>query len=178
MLRLEAFGGFAATATSKSDTDYVTGWLHAAYLFDAGGWYAKPLVDARITEIDFGGAREGGAAGLVVSGARDTVLSVSPALEIGREFRFDSVSVWRPFVRAGVTWHDDDRFVTQAAFAGAAGGVPGFQIATDVDDVLFDISAGVDVIAGDGAVLRAQYDGSFGSGLSRNSVSLKGSVPF
>ena len=49
---------------------------------------------------------------------------------------------------------------------------------TRVDDVLFDISAGVDVIAGDGAVLRAQYDGSFGSGLSRNSVSLKGSVPF
>lgn len=172
------FGGFAETATSKSDTDYVTGWLRAAYLFDAGGWYLKPLVDARITEIDFDGTRETGAAGLELSGARDTVLSVSPALEIGREFRFDSISVWRPFVRAGVTWNDNDRFVTQAAFAGAAGGVPGFEIVTDVDDVLFDVSAGVDVIASEGAVLRAQYDASFGSSLSRNSVSLKGSVPF
>lgn len=172
------FGGFAETATSKSDTDYVTGWLRAAYLFDAGGWYLKPLVDARITEIDFDGTRETGVAGLDLSGARDTVLSVSPALEIGREFRFDSISVWRPFVRAGVTWNDNDRFVTQAAFAGAAGGVPGFEIVTDVDDVLFDVSAGVDVIASEGAVLRAQYDGSFGSSLSRNSVSLKGSVPF
>ncbi len=29
-----------ATKT-QSDTDYVSGWLHAAYLFDRGGWYAR-----------------------------------------------------------------------------------------------------------------------------------------
>ena len=175
-----AFGGFAATATSKSDTDYATGWLQAAYLADQGHWYLKPLIEARVTELDFSGAREagGGGLGLVVSGSRDTMLSVSPALEVGTEFRFDALAVWRPFVRAGVTWRDEDAFVTQAAFAGAPLGVPGFQIVTDVDDVLFDVSAGVDVIGGDGAVLKVQYDGRFGSTLSQNSVSLKGSVPF
>ncbi|AHB48469.1 hypothetical protein W911_08780 [Hyphomicrobium nitrativorans NL23] len=177
--RRMAFGGFAATATSKSDTDYVTGWLHAAYLADLGRWYLKPLVEARMTELDFSGAREtgGGGLGLVIAGARDTMFSVSPALEVGTEFRFDALAVWRPFVRAGVTWRDQDNLVTHAAFA-AAPGVPGFQIVTEVDDVLFDISAGVDVIGADGAVLRAQYDGSFGSTSSQNSVSLKGSVPF
>lgn len=174
-----AFGGFAATATSKSDTDYVSGWLHAAYLADQGRWYLKPLVEARVTELDFSGAREtgGGGLGLVIAGSRDTTLSVSPAIEVGTEFRFDALAVWRPFVRAGVTWSDEDSFVTQAAFADAPG-APGFQIVTHVDDVLFDISAGVDVIGVDGAVLRAQYDGRFGSTLSQNSVSLKGSVPF
>lgn len=178
--RRMAFGGFAATATSKSDTDYVTGWLHAAYLADQGRWYLKPLVEARITELDFSGAREtgGGGIGLVVSGSRETMISVSPALEVGTEFRFDTLAVWRPFVRAGVTWRDENAFVTQAAFAGAPLGVPGFHIVTDVDDVLFDISAGVDVIGVDGAVLKVQYDGRFGSTLSQNSVSLKGSVPF
>ena len=177
--RRMAFGGFAATATSKSDTDYVSGWLHAAYLADQGRWYLKPLVEARVTELDFSGAREtgGGGFGLVIAGSRDTMLSVSPAIEVGTEFRFDALAVWRPFVRAGVTWQDEDSFVTHAAFA-AAPGAPGFQIVTDVDDVLFDISAGVDVIGVDGAVLRAQYDGRFGSTLSQNSVSLKGSVPF
>lgn len=178
--RRMAFGGFAATATSKSDTDYVIGWLHAAYLADQGRWYLKPHVEARVTELDFSGARDtgGGGLGLVVSGSRDTMISVSPALEVGTEFRFDALAVWRPFVRAGVTWRDEDTFVTQAAFAGAPLGVPGFHIVTDVDDVLFDISAGVDVIGGDGAVLKVQYDGRFGSTLSQNSVSLKGSVPF
>lgn len=178
--RRMAFGGFAATATSKSDTDYVTGWLQAAYLADQGRWYLKPLVEARVTELDFSGARDtgGGGLGLVVSGSRDTMISVSPALEVGTEFRFDALAVWRPFVRAGVTWRDEDTFVTQAAFAGAPLGGPGFYIVTDVDDVLFDISAGVDVIGGDGAVLKVQYDGRFGSTLSQNSVSLKGSVPF
>lgn len=175
-----AFGGFAAAARSSSDTDYVSGWLHAAYLAEQGSWYLKPLVDARLTQIDFSGAREsgGGGVGLAVAGAEDTVFSVSPALEIGTELRFDTLSVWRPFVRVGMTWLDEPSFATGAAFAAVPAAIPGFETVTKMDDVLLDVSAGVDVIDTAGVAMRVQYDGRFGSDTSQNSVSLKGSVPF
>lgn len=174
-----ALGGIPAVQ-SKSDTDFVSGWLHAAYLLDQGGWYLKPQIDARVTEIDFGGVSGagGGAAALAVAGARDTMVSVSPAIEVGTEFRFDSLAIWRPYLRAGVTWRDENALATQAAFVGGPAGVPGFVIATDVDDMLFDLGVGVDVIGTDGVVLSVQYDGRFAGDVSQNSFSLKGSVPF
>ena len=176
--RAIAFGGFAATASSSSTTDYVSGWLHAAYLAERGGWYVKPLVDLRVTELDFSGARETGGVGLTVAGARDTVFSVSPAIEVGTEFRFDALAIWRPFLRAGVTWRDSDEFSTVASFAGVPAGVPSFAVATGMDDVLLDVAAGVDVIDTEGVAMRVQYDGRFGAESSQNSFSLKGSVPF
>ncbi len=162
--------GFTPTK-SKSDIDYVSGWLHAAYLFDQGSWYAKPLVDLRLTETQFGGAYSGG--GVRVLASDGTQFSVSPGLELGTQFRFDTISVWRPFVRAGVTWIDDPTFVTKTDIGGSV-----FNTVSTSDDVLFDFSAGVDVINKEGAAMRFEYDGSFGSNTTQNSVALKGSVPF
>jgi uncharacterized protein with beta-barrel porin domain len=174
-----AFGGLAGPAESKSEVDHVSGWLHAAYLLDQGSWYLKPLVDARITQLDADGVREtGGGAALAISGEQDTLISVSPALEIGTELRLDALAVWRPFLRAGLTWRDEDALTSAATFVDAPAGIAGFDFVTAVDDVLVDVSAGVDVIATDGGALRFQYDGRFGSDTSLNSVGLKGSVPF
>jgi hypothetical protein len=57
-------------------------------------------------------------------------------------------------------------------------GVSAFIISTKVNEVIADVSTGVDVIQGSGVVMRLQYDGRFAQDLQQNSVSLKGSVPF
>lgn len=177
--RTMSFGGFNAQATSSNDIGYVAGQLHAAYLLNQGNWYLKPLVDASVTDVDLHGFHEhGGGAALKVPSRSDTVVSVSPALEIGTELRFDSLAVLRPFIRAGVTWQDSDSFALSASFADAPQGVSPFSVSTKFDRVLADVSAGVDVINTGGAVMRLQYDGRFGQDTQQNSVSLKGSVPF
>ncbi|WP_171946426.1 autotransporter outer membrane beta-barrel domain-containing protein [Hyphomicrobium sp. CS1GBMeth3] len=177
--RTIAFGGFNDTATGDSDVNYASGRLHAAVLLDQGSWYLKPLVDGTVTYIDADGVAErGGSAALTVGGTSDTIYAVSPALEIGGEMRFSELSVLRPFLRAGVTWRAGDSLDLAASFATAPAGVGPFTIATALDDVLADVSAGVDLINAGGAVLRVQYDGRFGEDTAQNSASLKGSVPF
>jgi uncharacterized protein with beta-barrel porin domain len=57
-----AFGRFAGQASGDSDVDYLQGRLHAAYLIQQAGWYAKPLIDATLTELDFDGGTETAAA--------------------------------------------------------------------------------------------------------------------
>lgn len=174
-----AFGGFAAQANGNGDVDYVLGRLHASYLVDEGGWYLKPLVDATVTGMDFGGVDEtgGGAAALSVRSGSDTFFAISPAIEIGSEYRL-GMSVLRPFLRGGITWRDGDNVDLAAGFAAAPAGTGAFVIGTALDDVLADVSAGFDLINTQGAVLRLQYDGRFGDETTQNSASVKGSVAF
>jgi outer membrane autotransporter protein len=175
-----AFGGFAGQATGDSDVDYLQGRLHAAYLIQQAAWYAKPLIDATLTELDFDGGTEtgGGGAALIVASDSDTYWAISPALEVGSEYRLSALSVLRPFLRGGVTWRDGDNVDLRAGFAAAPAGIGAFTINTAVDDVLADVAAGIDVINAKGAVLRLQYDGRFGEETQQNSASIKGSVPF
>jgi outer membrane autotransporter protein len=92
--------------------------------------------------------------------------------------RFDTVTVWRPYVRAGVTWQNTDHFLLDAGFLEAPAGISPFVVSTKVDEVLADVGAGVDVIHAAGVVIRVQYDGRFGENTQQNSVGLKGSVAF
>ena len=175
-----AFGGFAGQASGDSDVDYFAGRVQIAYLLEAAGWYLKPMVDGTATQLDFDGVNEagGGGAALIVASDSDTIFAVSPALEIGSEFRFSQMSVLRPFIRAGVTWRDGDDLGLNGQFAAAPVGVAAFATSTALDEVLADVSAGFDLINTDGAALRLQYDGRFGDETQQNSASIKGSVPF
>ena len=114
----------------------------------------------------------------LIASRTDTVYSVSPALEIGSQVRFDNVAVWRPYVRAGATWQNTDHFLLDAGFFEAPQGISPFTISTKIDQVLADVGAGIDVINAAGVVMRVQYDGRFGENTQQNGVSLKGSVPF
>jgi len=173
-----AFGGFAGSAAADTDVDYFAGRLHLAYLVDAGSWYVMPMLDGVATRLDFGGARESGGNGaaLLVAGDHDTILALAPAVEFGTQMNLTAGTVLRPFIRAGVTWRDGD----DLGLAGAFAVTPAVTFATDtaLDEVLADVSAGMDLINANGAVLRLQYDGRFGEDTQQSSASLKGSVPF
>jgi len=49
---------------------------------------------------------------------------------------------------------------------------------TATDDVVADVSAGVDVIGVEGASFRLYYDGRFGETVTENEGGIKGTLPF
>ena len=154
--------------------------MRAAYLIDRGPWYLKPLIDFNATYVDLDGFSEKGGAGsgLFVRHADETVLSVSPAIELGGEIGGSSGSILRPFIRAGVTVLDGTDFQLTSGFLGAPAGVAPFRINADIDEVIADVSAGLDVIAKDGVVLRLQYEGRFSENTEEHSAGVKVSLKF
>jgi hypothetical protein len=106
------------------------------------------------------------------------VFSATPALEIGAQFSGPSGTLVRPYVRGGATFFDDPDFVLLASFEGSPSGVGPFRIATNTDDVVADVSAGLDVIGAGGASLRLYYDGRFGDTVEEHAGGIKASLPF
>ena len=161
--RSVSFGGFSDTATSDTDTNFVSGRLTGSYLTVFDGWYAKPQLDVSITNLDRDGYTEqGGGIALDVRSSNDTVVTVSPSLELGTQVQLISGGIARPYVKAGVTWLDNNEFITTAGFADAGVSTAPFSIMTQIDDVVADAAAGIDFIDVAGTVLRIQYDGHFG----------------
>ena len=175
-----SFGGFNATAKSDTDTSFFGGRFTAAYLASFGNWYLKPRVDVAATYLSRDGYTESGSGGIALSvkGSDDTVVSVSPMLELGAQFAIAGGGIARPFVKGGVTWLDTDTFTTTAGFADAGAGIAPFAITTEIDDVVADVGAGVDFISTSGTVLRLQYDGQFGDLSTQHGGTAKVSVPF
>lgn len=175
-----AFGGFASTATSSTDMDFVSSQLTAAYLMSSGAFYLKPQVDLAANYLSRDAYSETGAGGIAlhVEASDYTVLSASPSLELGAEHRMADGTVVRGFIKAGATFRDTDTFVTTANFVGAPIGAPGFAIASKLDKTVADIGIGLDLFSVDGIALRLQYDGQFGDTTTLHAGSAKLSVRF
>lgn len=174
------FPGFSALAQSDQEISYVNGRFRAAYQLGSGKWYAKPMVDLDATQISLDGVSEtgAGAVGLNVRGTDETVLSATPALELGAQFGNPNGTLVRPYVRGGATFYDDPDFVLLASFEGVPGGVGPFRIATATDDVLANVGAGVDVIGSEGASFRLYYEGRFSDLVEQHAGGIKASLPF
>jgi outer membrane autotransporter protein len=174
------FTGFSALPSSDNEIGYLNGRFRAEYLLSAGGWYAKPLVDFDATEISLEHVKESGAGGvgLNVRGNDQTVLSATPALELGAQFGGPAGTLVRPYIRGGATFFDDPDFVLLASFEGSPSGVGPFRIATTTDDVVGNVSAGFDVIGADGASFRLYYDGRFGDLVEEHAGGIKVTLPF
>jgi hypothetical protein len=174
-----AFPGFASLAASDHNVSYIDGRFRAAYLLTGGQWYAKPMVDLDATRIDLDHVAESasGGVGLNVRGSEETVLSASPALELGVEFGAPGGTVVRPYLRGGATFFDNPDFVLLASFEGAPGVGP-FRIVTATDDVVGDVSAGIDVIAAGGSSFRLFYDGRFGDTVEEHGGGIKTTLAF
>jgi uncharacterized protein with beta-barrel porin domain len=175
-----SFPGFLAFANSDNDISYINGRLRVAYLLGGNGGYVKPMVDFDATQISMDSFTERGAGGLnlVVQDNNQTVLSASPALEIGTQFSWANGTFVRPYVRGGATFFDDPEFLVQATFDGASSTVAPFRTKVETDDVVANVSAGIEMLASDGAALKLYYEGSFGDMVTENSGGAKVSLPF
>jgi uncharacterized protein with beta-barrel porin domain len=174
------FPGFSSLATSDHEIGYLDGRLRAAYLFTNGTWYAKPMADFDATRINLDDVTERapGGVGLTVRGNDETVLSATPALELGMQFGAEGGTLFRPYVRGGATFFDDPNFALLASFQGSPSGVGPFRIATETDDVVAVVAAGIDVIGASGASFRLYYDGRFGETVEANEGGIKASLAF
>ncbi len=175
-----AFGNFAATADGDYDIDVFQGRLHASYVMGAPSLFFKPMIDAAATYVGLDDVNESYAngAGLNVHGNGETIYSLAPAVEVGTEWWTTAGTLIRPFVRGGVTWFSEDDVTVSASFAGAPDGVGPFSIRASTDEVLYDLSAGLEMITAGETNFRVFYDGHFGDETTIHSVGLKGSAKF
>lgn len=175
-----ALPGFVATAQGDHDVTFLSGRLHASYLFGAPELYWRPMVEAAVTSLGIGGFAETGAgpANLVVGGRSDTVLSVSPAIQFGGQWTMANGVQLRPFVKAGVTWFDGDTLSLDASFAGTPAGVQPFTIRSNIDDFRADLGLGLDVVNGELGAFRIHYDAHLGANTEIHSIGVKGSAKF
>jgi len=175
-----SFGGFTGVAEGDQTLGIFSAALRAAYVFGDPRLFFKPILDASITHLEFGGFTESGGNGaaLSVAGGGNTVFSLAPMLEAGTEWWLGNGTLVRPLIRAGAVWYEGGDFAMTAAFAGAPAGVSPFTINTDIDEVMVLVGAGVEVINGRDAVLRVSYDGQLGADTQIHSVGVKGSAKF
>ena len=159
------FGGLNLTAVSSNDVRWISGQLRAAYLFEWGRSYAKPLVDVNLTYLNRGAVTEtgGGAANLSIAAGYEAVFSVMPAVEFGGELELSDKVVIQPFSKFGFALNDHDNSGLTARFAGAPAGAGSFITRAQFDRVQADIEAGFTLInIENGSTLRAGYEGRFG----------------
>jgi uncharacterized protein with beta-barrel porin domain len=153
--------------------------FRAAYVFGDPHFYWKPILDANLTYLRLGSVAESGGNGaaLAVEGSGQTVFTLSPTLEAGTEWWLANGTLIRPMLRAGAIWYSNDELALSASFEGAPAGVGPFIITKRLDDVMGLISAGIEVINANDAVLRLSYDAQLGE-TQIQSIGIKGSAKF
>ncbi len=168
--RAIAFTGFGATARSSFTQAHVTGRLRLSHLFRRRKFYLKPRVDFDVTWLRRSAFTETGAAGanLAVAAASDVNFSVSPALEIGTQYKIRDEITIRPYLRGGLTAFTGNQHTVNASFA-AAPAATGFSTTTRFDRLFATVAFGAVVFLTDpgkqgmpGTItFRIEYNGRF-----------------
>jgi hypothetical protein len=173
-----SFGGFTDTLKGDSQVLTVNGRLRGAYTFQAGDYYARPQVDVDATYSHRGAVDETGAVAFMhIDAADELALSVTPAFEIGGQTVLDDDSIFRPYLRGGATVYADPRSATTGVLTAGASG-DSFSVSSTSDQVLWNVSAGFDLLRSGGQNWRAFYDASFGATTTSQSGGVKLSVAY
>jgi uncharacterized protein with beta-barrel porin domain len=173
------FGGLVATATGDQTVSHLSGRLRVAYQMGGNALYAKPMIDVEATHMWLGSVQEqGGPGALSIASSEETVFSAAPAVEIGGEVMIDGGTLVRPFARVGGVFYSEDSIAISSSFIGGPAGVPGFATQAEVEDVMGNVGAGLDLVWRDGTTIKAQYDGLFGSEVQQHTFGAKASVKF
>lgn len=173
------FGGLVTTATGDQTVSHLSGRLRVAYQMGGNALYAKPMIDVEATHLWIGSVQEqGGSGALSIASSEETVFSAAPAVEIGGEVMIDGGTLVRPFARLGGVFYSEDHVTITSSFIGGPAGVPGFATQAEVEDVMGNVGAGLDLVWRDGTTIKAQYDGLFGSEVQQHTFGAKASVKF
>ena len=170
------------TATGKQKIDFLSSHLRAAYAFEHGSSYLRPLVDLGVSHTRLGAFSESGAgaANLNVQKQDETYVSVQPALEIGTEWdQAYNGTLIRPYAIIGVTHYlSGTNPEITATLQGAPIGVAPFTVRGEMDETFGNLTLGLNFLASDGKNVRVTYDGQFSDHTESHAFGLKLSVPF
>ena len=173
-----SFGGFTDTVKGNSQVATLEARLRAAYTFQSGDYYARPQVDLDAAYTHSGAVDETGAvATMHIDAADELALSVSPAFEVGGQTVLDDDSIVRPYLRGGATVYANPSSTTTGTFTTDTSG-ESFSVASSSDRVLWNLSAGLDLLRSGGQNWRAYYDASFGATTTSQSGGLKLTVKY
>lgn len=178
-LRPIAFGNFTDLLSGETDVTTVSGRLRAAYTLQTGGFYLRPMVDLSATYVRTGAFTEsGGVASISSDGVDNTVLTLLPAVEIGGQIELGGDMLLRPYLRGGVGLSTGNDYSLTGVFNADGNAATAFTIGTSSEDVLWTVSAGVDILKGDLGTLQIFYEGAFGQDTTINAGGAKFSVNF
>ncbi len=177
--RFVNLAGIGQTATASQDVFSGINRLRFSYLSDMGPWYFKPLIDIGATYINAEGFTEqnAGAANLRVNGYDKWMFSVMPGIELGGQMRDSRDTIYRPYVRLGATFFDNQTYNITANFDGAATGLAPFIVTSKLDTIFADVEVGVHILTTSGFNIRLDYEGRFGEHSMQNAGTLKASIP-
>ncbi|PVB59351.1 autotransporter outer membrane beta-barrel domain-containing protein [Labrenzia sp. 011] len=166
--------------TVSSSPNVYNGAIRAriARTFAATSFYAKPFVDLDAIYSRVGEYKESGIYGLEFDETDQWNFAVTPSLELGSRYNYDSGTSLRFFGRVGLTVLSNNDWQTRAQFVSAPSGAGKFTTTLDHEDVFASIGAGLQLTSVDGFDLRLEYDGRFSDKLATNSGSLRVSIPF
>lgn len=171
------FAGFSSKVSGSQSTDHLGGRVHAAYQFGGDGLYLKPGIDVDVTRLWLGGVAEGGGiAALAIDSCGKTIVSTAPSVEVGSSFVLANGVVVHPLLRAGALLTSENELTVTSRFA-SLGLSTRFTTSTQVDDVMADVAAGIDISYGT-AALKIDYDALIGPDTSEQSLSGHATVSF
>lgn len=178
--RFVNLAGIGQTALSDQEVFAGISRLRVSYLGDMGAWYWKPLVDVGANYLHAGGYTEtnAGAANLRIADTSKWIFSVMPGLEIGSQMRAAGGTIFRPYIRGGMTFLSSDSYQTTASFDAAPAGIAPFIVTSRLDNVYADVEAGVHVLMTNGINLRFDYEGRFSENSRQNAGTIKASLPY
>ncbi|MEO1281280.1 MAG: autotransporter domain-containing protein, partial [Pseudomonadota bacterium] len=174
------FPGTPLTAFSDAESTYVGGRLRAAYLIDAGRFYAKPMLDLDITQLHNDGFQETGAGAVsaIADAFDETLYTIRPAIQLGTTIGLGQTRIVRPFLEASVAFHPETDLILPIRFAGASAAADPFQIKSSINETVFGIAGGLDMVAEDGVNFALRYDTEFDEDHVSHSGSFKMSIDF
>jgi len=162
------------------DIGFASAHVRVSHSIEQDNWYVRPMVDVGVTQVsvaDF--AETGGPVALEIEGHDETYVTVAPSIELGGQMDLGEEAILRSFIRVGaldVVLGTDPQI--SAGFAGAPDGVDPFTITGDLDQALFDVTLGFDVISDNGAAFRLTGDAKVGDTIKSYGGSMKISAPF
>ncbi len=174
------FGGLNLVAEGDQDIQFGSAHARFTHSFDIGKLYLRPIIDASLTYIELEGLKEtgGGAANLTLADTDDWYFSFSPSIELGTEIVHSSGAIIRPYLRAGLTYLDNNDISVTTSFSDSPLGVNTFQTSTEFDDLFADLEVGLNIISKNGLNLKFNYEGHFAEDSESHAGGVKLGVKF
>jgi len=98
---------------------------------------------------------------------------VNIILLIGGQFMDGNGTMFRPYLRVGLTAYNRDDMNIGASFTNAPAGVAPFTVGNRFDKLFGNITAGLDILSTDGLTLKLDYEGRFAEHTRQHAGSIK-----
>ena len=179
--RAPLIGGGQRAPGATPHLSSLSGRLGVTYTFGTEGFHVRPRLELGSTRLHMPGIVEGGdnPFRLNTASSRETIGSLSPAVEMGGEFKTARGFRIRPrLVLSGIRYLGDAAASVTSSFASDTAGVVPFATRMALDRNVYGVTAGLDLLTRAGSVIRLEGFASDSSHMRSRGGSLKVEAAF